>query len=871
MHRLRQFLTFLSVTIALPALAGEQSITIQGSDRFDSTAVATFVTKFEGEVHTLEITLEDNTVELDVTTENPANGLWQIEGEGRYDGATFRLANASAKDNHASTFTFTQKIESGGGGGGGAEKKTYEAISQQIQIFASLPGSPASEVPRPTTQDDEYVGIMLPHNPENFVRVRLVYHRKPNDQFDASTINLEIANGLKVINRSTGDDNAAAIAAELHPGTEVSFDLIHDSENVSTINAPQIVKLSLSDLSGEIHQDEVKLLPVEVVPDYNRDGKINADDAGKVTADNPWHFWINDNDSGNEEPHFGDIPGTGVDNADMQVNGIRDLVDFFPVHLAIQSLLEIFPSALYEYRISHPTGAFNFIEMPMIQPDSSPAENGAGSYLANPAIAQEAVNRPMSSTANAGDELSLEYLDAAAGGMGILLFEAVHGTNQSFELVVSSRNNNDEVIRIPRALPVHMKDVEKLFWRLDLRGAADGNEPGALQAPEAENFVASRKDRWFVFLHGYNVDGSAARGWHSETFKRLHQMGSDSRFVGVTWQGNKSQIGGQQLTFGRVFAPDYWQNVYNAFATSHWLSQRVNNLPGATKSKMVIAAHSLGNMVVSSAFCDQGLQAGKYFMLNAAVPREAYSPSHIGTDRNNVRHPDWNSHETKLWSSDWHTLFDIGDGRKGLTWQGRFGNLASITSPHNFFSTGEEVLMAGDSSVPGPIDLILGNSAWIKQEMSKGKATKGFISLLSTGNWNANGGWEFNSNPPAITANESLKQNPFFKPFTKLMVNAGGGPEADHSNGVDLAGPNGSDHAAQYVIRAWLLAHDVPAISQPAGSHQVEGIVGTDMNDETKIKTGDWDNWKHSDFKNQEMNHVWKMYAKMITEGDLQK
>src|SRR5690606_9238073 len=48
--------------------------------------------------------------------------------------------------------------------------------------------------------------------------------------------------------------------------------------------------------------------------------------------------------------------------------------------------------------------------------------------------------------------------------------------------------------------------------------------------------------KYFVFLHGFNVDADSARGWNAEVFKRLHVMGSKARFVGVQWNGSPPSI-----------------------------------------------------------------------------------------------------------------------------------------------------------------------------------------------------------------------------------------------------------------------------------------------------------------------------------------
>lgn len=262
--RPRYAMLLAALALVIPASAGYQQITINGTDGFDPTAVGTFVTKFEGELHTLDITVVDTTVELDVTTENPTNGLWEIETT-RPNGATFRLADGSANQDHSSRFIFKQKTRGGGGGGGGGGgNKTYEAISQQIQIFASFPGQPEIEVPRPTKQGDEYFGIVIPKSPSSPVRIRLVYNREQYDEFYPSTISLEIASGLKIINRPAGQDDAASIAASLLPGSEVTFDVIHDSARIPVLTAPQPITLTLTDQFGAIHEDKVSLGPLEV-------------------------------------------------------------------------------------------------------------------------------------------------------------------------------------------------------------------------------------------------------------------------------------------------------------------------------------------------------------------------------------------------------------------------------------------------------------------------------------------------------------------------------------------------------------------------------------------------------------------------------
>jgi hypothetical protein len=42
------------------------------------------------------------------------------------------------------------------------------------------------------------------------------------------------------------------------------------------------------------------LVPAEMVPDYNRDGRIDEMDRGKVHPGNLWRWWVNDDDDYHE-------------------------------------------------------------------------------------------------------------------------------------------------------------------------------------------------------------------------------------------------------------------------------------------------------------------------------------------------------------------------------------------------------------------------------------------------------------------------------------------------------------------------------------------------------------------------------------------
>jgi hypothetical protein len=295
-------------------------------------------------------------------------------------------------------------------------------------------------------------------------------------------------------------------------------------------------------------------------------------------------------------------------------------------------------------------------------------------------------------------------------------------------------------------------------------------------------------------------------------------------------------------------------------------------------------------MMVSSAICDHGLKAEKFFMMNSAVAKEAYIPSIITMERNVMSHPDWRTdsvYPDKLWASNWHDLFT--DARKKLTWQGRFENLKNKTSPWNYYSTGETTAAENDGSLPIGV-LANGKRAWVAQEMFKGSTLQGIVAGWYKGAWDSHGGWGFNSNrfpsnpldppqfppvPNPVDNDARLRADPFFDPFTILkMENGGANPD---SNGTPVTDPNqgSAAHAAEYSVRAWMLAYEIPALSNPTASGPLKigdngDEYGNSTNMNTHLRSGVWGEWQHGGYLN-DMDHVWKLYDDWKTKGNLRK
>lgn len=355
------------------------------------------------------------------------------------------------------------------------------------------------------------------------------------------------------------------------------------------------------------------------------------------------------------------------------------------------------------------------------------------------------------------------------------------------------------------------------------------------------------------WIHGANVTEEGARGWAAEMFKRLWQSGADMDFVPVTWFSDKGPKW------------NYHENVSNAWATAPHLAQTVNSFPG----RRVVIAHSLGTLVAASAIQDHGMQVEKFIMLDSAIPSEAFDPLLFdSTPSNKLVHDEWTSYTNACWASLWHELFPANDARSRLTWKGRFADVADVAV--NFYSSGDEVLeYYGPEHNPpwyggfNPTDGWGSRYSWQKQELYKGRESLlGFAGTTDWSGWGFAGDWlnRFWSAAAAnaVTDFSVFGTNAVFNLFPESITNA----------------------VASRFETDCHLAFGIPALSPPAGrtSLQTAGIPSFDMNSSTYKPNGLpsqghggglSNRWLHSDIKNLAFPYAWKVFQKIVEEGNL--
>ena len=718
-------------------------------------------------------------------------------------------------------------------------------------------------------------------------------------------------NGNVIQGGSSGNNGDVPLPPEwlqINKQTLVNSGITNDDGSVwgeTIISAPAGKNVDVTPVATQVYQNwdyTFNVQAFDITPqlavDANRDGNITFNAQDQASANNPYRFWINDSqESGDVTSGSDTVPGSSSPNYALnQVNGRCDLINFFPVALCLSNVLQWLPPANgWEYHLSQADSAVKFVYtslMPTNAFDYLTNWDGYDDYGVNTdEWVTNADTIQVTNSQASGTILDTNWLAMVQnnGGNGVVLMEgcATSTAPLMLELWHKDQNGVDQKMGgVP--LYISISGVEQMYRWINLRDsfAVSGETQPAINYPtrsgQPSNFPDSASDgRQVIYVHGFNVPEQKSRAEIAEAFKRLWQSHSKAMFTGVSWYGDQAYSGllGTSL--------DYYSNVRNAFLTAPALANAVASLPGAHK---VVIAHSLGNMVVSSAIVDCGMNVEKYCAIDAAVAMEAYDGSIKDLGMVNpdvgagVTFQGWPNYDQRLWSTEWYQLFDASDGRSGLTWRDRFGVIPNL---YNFYSSGEEVL----ENPPGYQQLpSLGKEwIWVTQEMRKGTGLFDLLGTLWLVDSHPEAGWALNNDwyilpsgaPPGgntearypwqATTNDisddALRADPFCRTF----------------NDSNLTGAGGSAEATNIQVRAEMLGVGFPALSHAVGANSV-GVFGTDHNFD--LNSADPDNgfqtgwpasrastyetrWLHSDLKDIAYPFNHKLHDKLVQLGGL--
>lgn len=650
------------------------------------------------------------------------------------------------------------------------------------------------------------------------------------------------------------------------------------------------------------------LTTATMLPDWNRDGKIDRLDR-RLNVGQKWRFWLNDDDDNGEEAtsYSNDLPGSdSPDSANGVVDGVRDLVDFFPVYLDLRKNLTGLDLSKVKIRLMHESNALRFVYTSLTPQNVHRARTTIIETGCGPKLDQPLAQAPTHLIPSNGIDLSPAFVRSIRDNGGILLMEGIAATSSPLQLQLIY---NDYFVS-RTMLEMKLSPVSEMMRIVNLRNADDkfaNADPGPwetrLEDPPGlpDHWLQSNSSKnrtpTLVHVHGFNWGEQESPAAHAELFKRFFQSGSPARFVGVTWFSDQGTID----LFDTAF--DYNENVINALLTAPLLVDALSPLQG---EPLAVFGHSLGTMLAVSAVVDHGLPAEHLFLVNAAIPSES-----INGRPDNFRlmvHPLWKGagnnpidYGLSLQASNWADLFESSDHRSRLQWKNTFSRLPELCSVTNFFSSGEDVLRPGNGDLPSLVDEIWHHEeVWVYNEMVKGTA-----SLAATLTGDRHGGWGFNrhymdwvdpggpAHPPAgqwqpkppseanLLTESQLRSEPFFFKFSTGDTDFPAWGNGDwlysqQSNAnAHLPDPNGPHNRELLMNHAKVLAEAIPAQSAALGATRVTDIpllqnfdLDKDFRDPSLWPQRDdlrkAQRWLHSDYLNPALPFVHRLYDTCI-------
>ena len=684
------------------------------------------------------------------------------------------------------------------------------------------------------------------------------------------------------ISTSTGQ---TVFVKNFTPTTENQWEDVFAEFRITPTEHIQRLSLSFSPNNGDalpIFIDDIYLLQAGLNVDLNQDGKIDSGEGPKTNV--PFYFWIN-NDSDKDEFGGNDWSSTlssEVDYNDNKINSLRDLIDFFPLSLNLAEAIKAYPpDGQTRYILSQKDSAINIVFTGL-------STRNAGSYhqKINPDIYGDNANQSWSQaevhTLNPSIELSATQINNILNrGEIIILVEGRKATSAPIIFTIEKAG----VKCLEFSLSLHLDDVEHMYRHINLRDAvttyegkripdspANYGRPTEIENPTGWPDNPNYK-KYFVFVHGFNVNAQEARGWNNEMFKRFHTAGSQARFIGITWRGDT--------------APDYHEAVFRALQTGDALAK---NLISLVDGPITLAGHSLGNGVIGNAIQRSNLNPQSYLAINAAIPAEAYSSACCTmTQRQNMTEKSWKKYDSRLYASYWNEIFPPSDARSKLTWRNQFNKSQKIIC--NFYSPGDEIIAKANSITDASIvNLILhqgfnfSDNAWKYQELAKGlswcDSIAGVFTTRRQAGWAFNDDWwlwedaseggkvKYSPDESKTILTSHLITRPFFNYFLEQEI---------QSNQRNIGSLKASENKVIYD----LLARGIPALTYATGIANLNDNIKFNYDLELLGRNTDYwpvaghekpsqkQRWLHCDIKNVALPIIYPTFQSMVNQGFL--
>ena len=408
-----------------------------------------------------------------------------------------------------------------------------------------------------------------------------------------------------------------------------------DSPQVFIAKKAEILQYLLDNSEGLMAQDKdwpedpadepmnktVRLLPMEVAVDANRDGVIqfsgNSTGSGafdKTEESKPYRFWCNDDDDYVGTAENDRVPVVQPDFQDDQIAGRRDLEDFTRLYVRVGAFYQELANGKMKVGLKW---SGNATGTPKVKVYKSADAAGSDSYLKNDVAATAQVSGEFRNALGevSGSTPLVLPADVFAGysesnPKRCLLFEA-SGEGKG-QLCITIHKADGTLIGEGPGVWLDIKNIKKMY-----------------QSSEGDVFAGAPPDeakQTLVSVHGWNMSPEGSRNYAETMFKRLWHRGFKGRFAYFRW--NTYWITATDVigTLTTQYFANYNNSEYIAWTQgAPALKAFVASLPYQSKN---IAAHSMGNIVVGEAM-RLGMQVNNYALMQPAVPAACYDEREV--------------------------------------------------------------------------------------------------------------------------------------------------------------------------------------------------------------------------------------------------
>ncbi|MDX1679440.1 MAG: alpha/beta hydrolase, partial [Akkermansiaceae bacterium] len=428
---------------------------------------------------------------------------------------------------------------------------------------------------------------------------------------------------------------------EFAPGQEIYVELQYS-------NTYYITQGGFADIDGATIYIYKKKAELRLAVDADRDGDIHFSRDRTSTA-RPYRFWINnDHDrSEDQEKPKGWRWWWDLDHVDEKIRTQRDLEDFTRLQMVVGDYHEELKKGKVQAVLRFDRE--NLKGNPAIRVWPHLDAGGSRAYLVDENAAEAHTDLKPLGVVTAGGELVIPrkywqgkrpFRDISPIGKGKsrrhFLYE---GMSKGQGALVLELRKDGKVLSSSKPCWLRLMDVREMYQRAKVtpddpkeileptsKHGEEGNplvkvpEPdmGWTWDPWGKDFVRDPAEtkNYLIFVHGWRMTYPGSQKYAENMFKRCWQAGYRGRFLFIRWPTYSEET--NEFTNGYL---TYNVTDYRAWKSGKSVAAIVNSLPSSyTKN---ICAHSMGNIVVGSAF-HYGLKVNNYALFNAAVPAMCY-------------------------------------------------------------------------------------------------------------------------------------------------------------------------------------------------------------------------------------------------------